>query len=247
MQQHPAVVNTIAPLTNVALTMAALERTMNAPRHLSRQIVLYGPSGWGKTKSITYAANKLRGYHVRCFEVTTKKSLFVSILKEMGITPAATLPEMQDQITEELTASQRPLIIDEVDYLVKKGVIEVVRDIHDGSACSAIILVGEEKLPTNLLKWERFHRRVHEWVMAQPADFQDADQLRRLYIRPGLHVADDLLHDILAIARGSVGRIAENLEAVQTEALANGWTEVDRTAWGNRPLVAGKAPKRGEN
>jgi len=163
----------------------------------------------------------------------------------MGITPAPSLPEMLEQICEELTASQRPLIIDETDYLVTKGIIEVVRGIHDGSASSAIIIVGEDKLPSKLIKWERVHRRVHEWVMAEAADFNDAAQLRSLYVHPSITIADDLLEDIRLIAKGSVGRIAENLEAVQIEAQANGWSEVDSKLWGNRQLIAGKAPKRG--
>jgi DNA transposition AAA+ family ATPase len=244
MQQERPVVNTIALLTNVALVMAALERTMNAPRHLSRQIALYGPSGWGKTKAATYAANKFRAYHVRCTDVMTRKSFLKSILNEMAILPAPTIPEMLDQVNEELTTSQRPLFIDEIDHMVRKASIEIIRDIHDLSACSAILLIGEEKLPTELAKWERVHRRVHEWVLAQPADIEDARQLRSLYVSPGLSICDELLNDMVVVANGSVGRITENLALVEGEAITNGWTTVDRATWGNRPFYAGRAPKR---
>jgi chromosomal replication initiation ATPase DnaA len=245
MHQQQPPVNTIAPLTNVSLCMSALERVMNRSRHLPGMVVLYGPAGFGKTKAATYAANKHRAYHIRCCQLSTRKSILESILKEMGITPEKTMAGQLEQITEQLTTSQRPLIVDEIDHLVEKGaVVEIIRDIHDLSACSAILLIGEERVPGKLKKWERFHRRILDWVPAQPADMHDADQLRRLYVAPQVEIADDLLQDVHALAKGSVGRICVNLDRIQDEALSNGWTVVDRETWGKRPLYTGDAPAR---
>lgn len=56
---------------------------------------------------------------------------------------------MMDQIGEELSLSQRPLIIDEADFLVQKRMIEVVRDIYESSQAT-IILIGEEAMPVKL-------------------------------------------------------------------------------------------------
>lgn len=243
MQQVPTLVNTIAPLTNVSLTLAGIERAMNRSRHLPGMLVLRGRAGLGKTCAATYAANKFRAYHIRCCNLSTRKSILESILKEMGIVPMRTMYHQLEQISEQLTASQRPLIIDEMDHLVEKQAVEIIRDIHDLSAVSAILLIGEEGLPTKLAKWERVHSRILDWIDAQPADIHDAAQLRKLYVRQPYEIADDLLEHIHAVARGSVRRICVNLERVQEEAAANGWTAINRSLWSTRPLYTGEAPK----
>ena len=84
-----------------------------------------------------------------------------------------------------------PLIIDELDHMVKKGAVELIRDIHDGSQ-AAILLIGEERLPAKLERWERFHGRVLDWVPAQPADLDDCRHLANLYCH-NIKIADDLL------------------------------------------------------
>ena len=72
----------------------------------------------------------------------------------MGIPAAKTTAANLDLICEQLAASQRPLILDEADYLVAKaGMVELVRDIYEGSQ-SPIMLVGEEMLPNKLKKYE---------------------------------------------------------------------------------------------
>lgn len=62
---------------------------------------------------------------------------------------------MMDQIGEELSLSQRPLIIDEADFLVQKRMIEVVRDIYESSQAT-IILIGEEAMPVKLQNGSAF-------------------------------------------------------------------------------------------
>ena len=234
--------NTTAPLTNVGLAMSALERSVNRSPHLPGMVVYYGPSGFGKSFSATYTANNLRAYYIECKSSWTKKGLLFSILKEMGIAPAHTIYEMTDQISEELVLSQRPLIIDEMDHIVDKKAVEIVRDIYEGSQ-APILLIGEEKLPTKLKRWERFHGRVLDFVPAQPASTADAKHLRRLYAR-GIEVADDLLDEIQRISRGSVRRICVNLDRVREIASVEGWESVDRKMWGSRELYTGEAPTR---
>jgi hypothetical protein len=86
----------------------------------------------------------------------SRKTLLEKILFEMGIKPGGTIPALLDQICEQLAASRRPLILDEFDYCADKhGMIELVRDIYEGSQ-SSLLLVGEE-LPHKLKRFERFH------------------------------------------------------------------------------------------
>jgi hypothetical protein len=74
-----------APLQNVALCTQALKDAMERPLHLPGLVAFYGPSGWGKTVSATYASNKYRAYYVAAKESWTKKAFLEAILTEMGI------------------------------------------------------------------------------------------------------------------------------------------------------------------
>lgn len=244
MQHATATVNLPgkAPLANVGLTLGALNGAINRPAHLPGIVVLYGPSGLGKSTAATIATVQLRAYYVQAKSSWTRKAVYQSILKSMGVDPAKTIYEMEEQVTAQLAASRRPLIVDECDHLVAKGIIEVVRDIYEGSG-AAILLIGEEHLPANLARWERIHNRVLEWVPAQYADLDDARALRDLYCAK-VSVGDDLLEHIHAQSKGVARRICVNLERVQQAGLELGKKAMDLTTWGKRPLYTGEAPVR---
>jgi hypothetical protein len=239
----PAASRTVAPLANVALCLTALERAMQRPSHLPGMVVLYGPSGWGKSFAAAHAANRHRCYYVEAKSTWSKRDVVRAVLKEMGIAPAASTSEMLDQAAEQLVLSNRPLIVDEVDHLVRRKEVEIIRDLYEASK-APILLIGEEQLPVKLKRYERFHGRVLQWAQAQPVTPDDAHALRRLYCtRAG--IADDLLAKITDIAAGSVRRVVVNLELVQEEAAVQGWESVDLVRWGRRDLYTGDAPRRG--
>lgn len=233
---------TTAPLTNVSLCMTALTRAIDRPPHLPGMVCFYGPSGWGKSTAAAYAANKQRAYYIECKSTWTRKAVLAAILKDMGINPAPTLYEMADQVCEQLANSMLPLIIDELDHLVNKQAVEIVRDIYEGSG-AAILLIGEERLPEKLKRWERFHGRILDWVPAQPSDLDDCRHLAKLYCR-AVTIDDDLLAAIHAASRGSARRICVNLERVQDEAMSQGLAEIGLAEWGDREFFTGEAPVR---
>lgn len=231
-----------AALTNVALAMRALEKARNRPRHLPGMVGFYGHSGLGKSFAGAYAATHHNAYYVECRSTWTKKALLQAILKELGVKPADTISEMSDQAAQQLSLSDRAFIVDEFDTLVHKGAVELIRDIHDGSGGTPMLLIGEERLELNLRKHERFHNRVLEWVPALPASLDDARKLRTLYCT--VQVADDLLERIVTINRGVVRRICVNLERVQEFASLEGLEKVGAEDWGQRSFYTGEAPRR---
>lgn len=238
----------VAPLQNVGLCLGALDKAAKRPGHLPGLVVLYGPSGYGKSTSAAYVATRTDAYYVEARSSWTKKALLESILTSMDIRrgrtiqPARTISGMVDQAAEQLARSGRPLIIDEMDHVVDRNAVELVRDLYEASR-AAILLIGEEQLPGKLAAWERFHGRILDWVAAQPADLDDARALRDMYC-DRVRVADDLLADLVAVARGSVRRICVNLERIQEQGQLDGLDEMDRAAWGGRPLYTGEAPRR---
>jgi hypothetical protein len=235
---------TVAPLRNVALLDELVERLLGRDPDLPGFGCFYGPSGYGKSYACIYAANRHRAYHVEVKSVWTRKHLCLSILKDMGIQPDRTIPDMVDQIGSQLALSGRPLIIDEADYLIDKGLIHTVKDIYESSH-GAIVLTGEEGLPAKLKPIERVDGRIYDWVPAQPGSLSDTGHLSRLYCR-GIEVGDDLLAALHEASAGSVRRICVNLARVREAAIGADLAAIDLAGWTAQggAFYAGRAPAR---
>lgn len=235
---------TIAPLRNVALFIELVDRVMNRPAHLPGMATFHGFSGYGKTFSATYAANKWRARYIEVGASWTRKKMCEALLVELGETVKGTISSMVDTIIEALAIANVPLIIDEFDHVVSMGekAVNLVREIHDKSEAS-IILIGEENLPNTLSRWERMHNRMLDWVPAQPADADDTAHLARLYC-PDLEIAPDLLGRIADKSAGRVRRICVNLERVREHARMNGLDSIGLAEWGDQSLFTGKPPVR---
>lgn len=232
----------IAQIRNLSMCDIAIERAVSRSANLPGLVCFYGPSGWGKSMAANHVANSRRARYVQAKSVWTKKHFLTAVLFEMGIKPARTIPEMADQVAEELASSGRPLVIDEMDHLVDRNAVELVRDLYESSQ-AAILMIGEEGLPAKLKRWERMHGRVLAWVPAQPVTIEDAFKLSPLYCN-GVEVAEDLLARLVELSHGSVRRVCVNLERIQEEAMIQGARRMDLAAWGKRELYTGEAPKR---
>jgi len=254
MQQPALAVNELAPLVNVGLMYAATKRTMDRSRHLPGMVVFYGPAGWGKTCAASFVANSLDAYHIQILSFWNRREFFVQLCIELGINPKKdpitgkpikpSIASMGAQICEALGMSQKPLIIDEADIAVARGYIDDIRAIFEGSK-TTVIMIGEETLPDALLRWERIHSRVLEWVPAQPPDVQDAMTLSKKFARGGITIADDMVAMLHLKSGASIRRICVNLERIQDFAQENGISVVDSSTWGDRPLYTGAPPPRG--
>lgn len=235
-------VTKIVPLTNVGLLSAAIARTHARPAGLPGLVVMYGASGLGKSVGAAFAANQHRAYYVECRDTWSKKAFLLAILREMSIQPERTLSQMVDQIAEQLSRSGRPLLIDDVQYLLEKAVANVLTDIYNASQ-GTIVLIGEERVPGSLAKLERLHNRVLEWVPAQRATLDDLRALSKASY-PSLRFADDLLEDLRIKVGGCLRRIAVNLYRVYSETQALAVDSIDLAGWGSRGWFTGEAPSR---
>lgn len=240
MLQKESLGNSIQPLSNVAALTMLITRIKSRQFGLPGMGVFYGPTGFGKTFASIHAAVTLDAIHVSIQRMWTKKTLLTQILRELQIMPQKTMAEMMMQVNEGLALANRPLIIDEADYAVARGMIEIIRDMHDGSHIP-VILVGEELMPQKLRKWERVDGRVHSWVAAQPADLKDAKLLARIYAR-GITIDDGLIERIVDENRGSARRICTDLAYVLEQARQAGLDEMTSERWGKQPFLRGTAP-----
>ena len=230
-----------APLQNIAILEGLLLKSKDRPDHLPGIVTFSGPSGFGKSTAAAWAAAEHDAAYLEFRSVWTKKAFLESFCHQLGLPKNGTMAQMTDMISEELALSQRPVIYDEFDYCVAKdGLVELVRDIYEQSK-SPVILIGEENLPHKLQKWERFDGRILARSQAKPANLSDARALNKHY-EPGIIVADDLLEDILHLARGSIRRIVTNLHDVRLFAQGEGLKQIGKKEWGDRPLQKSTAP-----
>ncbi len=235
---------TFATLKNVALARRVLDHLVHRAPNLPGMGVLFGPSGYGKSCAAASAATHSQPHavYIECRSYFTKKSLLLTILDEMSIRPGKTVYEMVNQIGEELSLSRRPLIIDEMDHIVDRNLVELIRDIYEVSG-AAILMIGEERFPAKLKKWERFHNRILDWQPAEPSDLDDARKLAKLY-SPDVAIADELLGQIVHVTRGVTRRVCVNIETVRQEAKKSGAKSIDLKTWGARAFYTGEAPAR---
>lgn len=238
--------NSVAPLRNVRALAELIDRVQTRDRDLPGMACFYGFSGYGKSSAAAWCSNRadgsgLRPVYVEVRSVWRAGKLCRAILTELRISdPARTMADMVEQICDELARSGRTLLIDEADKLCRAEMIETVRDIYEGSK-APIILIGEEKMPQSLQRWERVHGRMLDWVAAQPADLRDVQTIARLFYG-SIEIDEPLAQHILTSSQGSIRRIRVSLADIREHAQQRGLTRVTRADWGTRKFHGGNAP-----
>lgn len=235
--------NNTAPLKNVSLIMEVLERAISTPSHLPRMATFHGHSGYGKTISAIYAANAHNAIYVEVGDSWSKSSLCDALLAELGTKVSGTIAKKVEKIIELVIMQNRPIIIDEFDVLIRKNLIDTVREIYDKTRIP-MLLIGEELLIQKLEQNERFHNRILEpFVAAEPADREDMKNLCRMYC-PGIEITDDLVSRLHKVSQGRVRRICSNLNHIREFAEVRGLKNIGLTEFGEDQLATGMSPMR---
>jgi DNA transposition AAA+ family ATPase len=232
----------IAQLRNVEAFVTMVRQLMDAPLGQERMGCFYGPSGWGKTTAVSAAQVIYDVVAIEVIENTSKIDVLDQIATQFQISSRRDVPARIRAISDFLMKTDRALIIDDAQYLIKRGMIGIARDIYN--TCGGIVpvvLVGEEALPQNLTKFENVHNRIAVWEGAHPCDMRDGQRLAEIYAA-GVDVEEQLLADIVTNANGAIRRVANMLGVVRELAHARGVTEITRADWGNRPFFDGQPP-----
>ncbi|MEX1083678.1 MAG: ATP-binding protein [Xanthobacteraceae bacterium] len=245
MTKHVSEVKGPVAIKNVAAFMAMTTRLRDRDPHLPGIGVCSGYSGLGKTYASIFAQNKTRAVRVEVGDSWTRRTFLQAVLQEFGqrefIKKRMAIADLAERAIGALgDEPSRPLIIDEADKLVDKGMIEIVRELHEHSG-APVILIGEEKLPYKLLQVERVHNRVLDWLQAQPCDLEDARELAKAFA-PKITVADDLLEAIRFQSGGRARRIVVNISRMADIARNRGLIHLDMKAWGNAAFYTGEPP-----
>lgn len=232
-----------APTRNVTRFLTLTRRLLGRGMDDLGFGVFYGPSGYGKTVAAMDAAIRHSCHFVRMASTWSTKKLADEITHKLGLPPRSTANAALTDIVEQLTLDpNRPLIIDEADYLVKRDLIDFVRDILDMSK-TPVILIGEELLPEKLRRFERAHNRVLDFVQALPTDLAEARMFAKLRARD-VAIGDDLLARFVEAGEGRARRIAKNIDDAKELARSKGLTRIGLADWGDKAFFDGQAPKR---
>jgi hypothetical protein len=204
--------------------------------------LVYGFTGAGKTTGLAWLVNRARGVYLRAAACWTPHALLGALMVELGAAPLARSAAMLAYTAQELASSQRPLVVDEADYLVRDPrMLDTLRDLHDLSG-APVVLCGMEGLERQLVHRPLLARRITQWVPFGPADREDARVLADTVCDVG--VADDLLDKLHDVAKGSIGLMTVGLARIEAFGRAHGLAEVDAARWGGQAFFLGGPARR---
>jgi DNA transposition AAA+ family ATPase len=236
-------VDATAPTKNVTLFRNLIKRLEERGSDDTGFGVFCGPSGYGKTRSATFTAARMRAHYIRVADAWGAKSIADALCQKLGLKPRGTVSAAVNDIVEQLSIDpDRPIIFDEADYIVKKGKIDFIRDLLDMSG-AAIILIGEELLPQKLQKFERTANRVLTTVHAQPTNLEEAKMFATLYA-PGVTIKDELLSAMIEAGHGRARRIIVNIQLAKQAAVGKQIKAIGLAEWGSAQFYDNAPPKR---
>lgn len=161
---------------NVQRFMAGIEAVRTPIRGRIGLMLAFGPPGTGKTESGMWYAAEQNVPYIRTKDISSRRSLLSNIVAELGEAPAFRSDTLFDQAVEQLLENPRPILIDEVDYLVRGGMIEILRDLNDITN-SPIVLMGMEHADKKLKRFRHLYDRISAVVKF---DLFDESEIRSL-------------------------------------------------------------------
>ena len=226
-----------AATLNMKLALETMYAGIDAPEGVDKMLIFYGPSGYGKSVAVTHVAATTDAVYVELNKIWTDKWLLTKIARELDLAYIQrTTTGFFDQVVEKFIETQRPLIIDETDYMIDRGSPEILRDIYR-AAKLPILMVGEESFPARIKRWNRFDNRILRATPAMPSSLDDGRLLRDIYC-DRVAIADDLTDHITGECKGVTRYIVNALQNAQTTAIEELDLEgaLDLAAWGDRPV-----------
>lgn len=240
MTQKLTLGNSIQPLRNVAALATLVKRLEKRGWGLPGMGVFHGPPGLGKSFACGHAAFNLDCIHITVDDTWTKKILLQAILTELRIERTGTIADMMMKAKAGLARAGRTLLMNEADDAVLKNLIPTIRHLHDGSEMP-VILIGMERLPQKLKKWELVDSRIVAYVGAERLDMRDARLLAKAHIDK-VEIDDALIAKILEDCNGSARLISNDLAHVVEQSRLMGQPRMTLDEWGQAPFLRGEAP-----
>lgn len=162
----------IVKTKNVQAFFSGLEVLQKGVKGRMGMMLVFGPPGTGKTFITQKQAMEDDTVYVRCKYIDKPKSLLHSIVAELGEEPRGFTSQLFNQALEQLLMRPRTLILDEADYMVHAGIIEIIRDLND-MANTPIIISGMGNIDKKLQRFPHLVDRIRAIVQFKLFDLAE--------------------------------------------------------------------------
>ena len=210
---------------NAKKFVALMEEVKQLPANIPKIVLVYGEYGLGKSETIKWWTFKNDCVYVRANQGMTSRWLLSEIAEELGEEPFWHIQDTFNLVEQKLKQNPKPLIIDEVDYLVNNNVIEVLRDLHDRTMCP-MILVGMVNIDKKLSMYPHLKDRIYKAFKFESYDKQDIKQI--LSELSEIPITNDGL-EYLATRHNQFRQIVKLINKIEKFAIINDLTELNET------------------
>ncbi|MBI4784095.1 MAG: ATP-binding protein [Oscillatoriophycideae cyanobacterium NC_groundwater_1537_Pr4_S-0.65um_50_18] len=226
---------------NVISLSKAYEESIGSNSDVPKMGLLYAPPGFGKTTAATWLVTKENGIYVRAAATWTLTEMMTAILKELSLEPLNLPSKMLEPIVEQMKALDRPLFVDESDYLLRNPrMLEVARDIHDLSK-KPVWFISADGLEKKIVNRAKISDRISQWVQFHKLDSSDAKKVADELCE--VKVSDDLIELLHSKANGSIRRVTVGLSRIESFAKSRAMDSIDAKEWGEKPFFLTKELK----
>jgi len=232
----------IAMVKNLQRLLEAYDAVENRDPGADGMVLLYGQTGVGKTTGLIHLLNQTDAIYVEASPAWTLGSMYRAIVTEIGVDPRGTSADLERYIVDEMLTKNRPLFVDELDYLLMPGakdtlrMLEALRSLHDKTRMP-VVMVGMDKIETKIKLREQLARRVFQWVKFVDLDLDDARILADTL--SDIPVEERWLEALFAACKGRIAYLALNLKNARRRAKSGRWDAITMERWGAPTFIVG--------
>lgn len=157
---------------NVMRFMSGIEMVQTPVKGTIGMMLAFGDPGTGKSEVGMWYASQNDSPYIRATDIMSRRSLLSKIVAELGIAPDFRTDDLFNQAVNYLLDHPTTIIVDEVDYLIRDGMVEVLRDLNDITN-TAIIMIGMHQLDKKLRRFPHLFDRFSAVVKFQVFDETD--------------------------------------------------------------------------
>jgi DNA transposition AAA+ family ATPase len=162
---------------NVKNFISIMNSLQNKPEGVPRMALVYGEPGLGKSRTALWWAVKNDAVYIRSSNMMSGRWFLEELVEELGESPLYKSSDLFNQAVSQLTQYPRPLIIDEIDYLLSDSkAIETIRDIYDRTEVP-IVLIGMNKANKKFIRYRHIYDRFSEILKFEIFSFEEVKNI----------------------------------------------------------------------
>ena len=161
---------------NVKQFVSLMDELQKVPPNIPKMALVYGEHGLGKSQTIQWWADKNDSVYVRATQGMTSRWLLSEIAEELGEEAFYHSQETFTLIENNLRLNNKVIIVDEVDYLIDKSIIETLRDLHDKTGCP-VVLVGMGAVDKKLARYPHLMDRIYKKLKFEKFNSDDIKEI----------------------------------------------------------------------